>query len=397
LDHRPGWPKSRTLGANRRSTSVSIHHLRAVPTRVLVISNYSDPIFPIRPEAEIFLGLLRMGFEIHVITPEHSTYASYLKETGAHIYNYKPEGKFDLKAVRMIRQIVKKNSIQIVHAFNSKAIACSVWALLGTKTKLVTYRGYTGNIRWYDPALYLTFLSPRIDYMVCLAESVREEYLRNGVDSKRAVTINKGHNRTWYDIIPRADLSELAIPPTSLTMSFVANKRTRMKGVIHLIEAMNKIPVGLDIFILMIGNGLKTPDVEKALEQSAYKDRFLFTGYRQDAAELVRASNLSISVSLFGEATQKAMIEAMYLGNPVIISDISGNRGMVEDGIGGYIVPSGNSSAIAESLLKFIHLSIPERQEMGYRAQQHIQSFLGLDKTIGEYAAFYERITQSEQ
>lgn len=364
-------------------------------TRVLVISNYSDPIFPIRPEAEIFLGLLRQGFEVHVITPAQSTYAGLLKEAGATIYDYRPKGKFDLAAIKLIRRIVSKHKIDIVHAFNSKAIACSAWALIGKKTKLVTYRGYTGNIRWYDPALYLTFLNPRIDYMVCLAESVREQYVNNGVSPEKAVTINKGHDLSWYQDIPEANLNEFDIPETSLVFSFVANKRTTMKGVTHLIHATSLLQEGMDFYILMIGNGLMNPEVEAALIKTPYKDRFIFTGFRKDAAELVKASNLSISVSLFGEATQKAMIEAMFIGNPVIISDISGNRGMIKHGEGGYIVPPANPVAIAEAITEFRSLTEEEQVNMGAKAQTHIQSFLSLEKTIGEYAAFYKRITQS--
>lgn len=359
---------------------------------VLVISNYSGAANPMRPEAAIFLGLKNLGVNITIMTPDKGDFVTRFKETGIEIIDYHPQGKFDLKAIKLIRQTVKEQSIDIVHAFNSKAISTAIWALQGLDTKLVTYRGYTGNIFWYDPSCYLTHLHPRVDYIVCLAESVREMFLKNGVPKNIPVTINKGHKAEWYDSIPAADLSEFKFPEGAMVCSFVANNRTKMKGVKYLIESANFLPDDANIYFLMIGEGIDSPEMKALITQNKHRDKFVFSGFRNDASTLVKSCDISISVSLFGEATQKAMIEAMYLGNPVIISNISGNRGMIKDGEGGYIVPTKDSKAIAEALLKFYHHQ-DQIPAMGLAAKKHISEFLSSDRSVKEYKAFYERIT----
>ena len=360
---------------------------------ILVISNYNDPVNPIRPEAEIFIGLADLGYDITVMTPTHGEYPQKLREAGCEIIDYLPRNKFDKIAIEHIEQVVKRKNITIVHAFNSKAIANSAWALWSNKSiKLVTYRGYTGNIKWYDPTNYLSFLNPRIDYMICLAESVREMYLKSGVSKDKAITINKGHKLEWYDSIEPAKLSEFDFEEGSVVCSFVANFRTKMKGVKLLIDAVSQIPEEYKVYFLMIGEGLKTEEVLESISDHNLNHRFIFTGFRKDASNLVKACDVSISASIFGEATQKAMIEAMYLGNAVIMTDISGNRGMVEDNISGLIVPPKNANKLSEAICR-LYEDPTLREKIAKGALQRVSTRLSNERTVSEYKAFYDRIT----
>src|SRR5690606_13666335 len=108
-----------------------------------------------------------------------------------------------------------------------------------------------------------------------------------------------------------------------------------------------------NVRFLLIGKGMDTPEILAMIQRSNKPDRFIFTGFRDDASSLVKACDIAISVSIYGEATQKAMIEAMFLGKPVILSSISGNRGMTVDGEGGYIVRPKDAEQIAAALVKF--------------------------------------------
>lgn len=358
---------------------------------ILVISNYSGPITPSRPEASIFLGLRKKGVNVWIMTPRKGPFIDQFEKAGINIVDYRATKKIDWKAIKLIRKTVKENNIQIIQAFNSKAISNSSFAIQGLNCKLVAYRGYTGNIRWYDLGLYLTHLNPRIDYTICLAESVSEVFLKNGFPKHKPVTINKGHNPEWYADIKTGDLSEFNIPEGAMVCSFVANNRVKMKGIEYLVKSANYLPDDAKIYFLMVGRGIDSEPIPTLLNQSKHKDKFIFAGYRENATELVKACDISISVSQFGEATQKAMIEAMFLGNPVIISNISGNRGMAIDGEGGYIVEPGNDQQIAKALMKFYN-NRDQIPAMGEAAKAHITQFLNAEKTIEEYFDFYQRI-----
>lgn len=359
---------------------------------LLIISNYRDPVAPIRPEAEIVLRLVKEGFQVTVMTPAEGVYPARLKEAGCTLIDHLPSTKFDRATVDLIKHVVSEGRINIVHAFNSKAIANAAWALFWNKeVKLVTYRGYTGNIHWYDPTNYISFLNPRIDYRVCLAESVREMYLKNGISPAKAITINKGHDPAWYVDVKPADLSEFSLPPDAVVCTLVANNRVKMKGIKHVVEAAARLPEESKLHFLLVGTGLNPPSIVSQIRKLGVEERFTFTGYRSDAPALVKASNIALSASLFGEATQKAVIEAMHLGKPVVITDISGNKGMVEHGTSGFVVPPSNPEALKEALLQLDR--DPEmRLAMGEVAKRHIKTFLSIERSVEEYTEFYCRI-----
>ncbi|HAW21539.1 MAG TPA: hypothetical protein DCX14_15260 [Flavobacteriales bacterium] len=363
--------------------------------KILVISNYTGSLNAIRPEAEIFLALVRQGFDITVMSPKNEYYTNELEKLGVEIIDCAPTSKFDGSFISKLKEVVSRKEINIVHAFNSRSITNASIALLGRDTLLVGYRGYTGNIRWFYPSKYLSFLSPRVDYMICLADSIREMFLKNGMPARKAVTILKGHHPDWYSEFNPADLTEFNLPPDAMICSLVANNRTTMKGLHSLIEATNLLPELVELRILLIGGGMDTTEIKGLIARSKKPETFIFTGFRSDVSNIVKAVDLSISVSLFGEATQKAMIEAMYLGNPVIISDIPGNRGMAIDGEGGYVIEPNNPKSIAEAIVKF-HENPSQWEAMGDKAKKHITQFLSHDKTVEEYGNFYTSIVRDK-
>lgn len=359
--------------------------------KVLVISNYQGAINPVRPEAEIFLGLHEQGVELTILSPtENAYYADRFKEAGIEVIDFEAKSKFNISDIRFVRKLIKERGFDIVHCFKNKAVAICNWACQGLPVKLLAYRGYTGNIFWYDPSCYITYLHPRVDYITCLADSVKEVLQANLINPKKAVTINKGHNPAWYDDVKPADLAEFNFPENAMVCSFVANSRSKMKGLNYLIESTHFWPKDALIYLLIIGRDLNDPTIQELIATSPMKDRMVFAGFRKNANELVKACDVAISVSIYGEATQKAMIEAMYLGRPVLITNISGNRDMAEDGISGYVIPPKDPGAIAKGLEKF--WQAPEKRlKMGVEARKRIAKILSINKSVDDYKAFYEK------
>jgi len=364
--------------------------MKASP-KILVISNYSGALNPIRPEAEIFIGLIKQGFDITLISPEGGEYPAKFRALGAEVINYDFDKKIDPKGMSLIKSTTKRKGINIIHAFNSKALVNVILAMLTSPVKIVAYRGFTGNVFWYDPSCYVSILNPRIDRMVVIAESIRQMLIDNGMPKHRPVTIKKGHHPEWYKDIEAADLTEFNLPAGAMVCSFVANHRPKMKGLHALIRAMSLLKPDEVVYLLVMGSEMDKKDIKKLVAKSPHPERIIFTGFRKDASSLVKACDISISTSLYGEATQKAMIEAMFLGQPVIISNIPGNKGMVEDGVGGYIIEPGNEQSIASALSKFYNQ--PEkRSTMGLAAKAHIESFLSHETTIQEYGKLYQSL-----
>ncbi len=359
--------------------------------RILVISNYTHTAST-RPEAEMFLGLHRLGVEVEVMCPGDSAYAEKFRKAGIRVINYLVTKRLSWAAMRFIRQTVKAGQYDIVHMFYGKAVANGVWATLGLPVKVVTYRGYTGNLNWYDPTVYFKHFHPRVDMIMCLADSVREHILRNLLFRRHLpVTVNKGHDPSWYEGVTPADLSEFDLPEDAFLLTMVANVR-RMKGVPYLLEATYHLPADSRVHLLLIGKYYDSPAFLRQIEGSPLRDHIHLAGYRANALSYVAASDMAVLPSIKGEATPKAVIEAMSLGKPALMTQIPGNRGMAVHQESGWIVPPRDAKALATAMDELSRLPAANIQAMGQAARAHISTFLNTHDSVKRLKAVYEQL-----
>ena len=95
-----------------------------------------------------------------------------------------------------------------------------------------------------------------------------------------------------------------------------------------------------------------------------------------------------ILASLYGESITKSVLEGMSLGTPALITDIPGNREMIEDGVSGYVVPKANPEAMGKALLK-MYQNPEATKAMGKAALERIKNRFSSEITIKGYEEAY--------
>lgn len=357
--------------------------------RILVISEYSTTVSS-RPEAEIFLGLQRdPEVQIDVMTDAECEYSHKFRDAGMNVWIDHPSKKFSRSSIKTIRNRIKEHKYDVIHLFNSKATINGIWAAMGLDVKVALYRGYAGNIFWYDPSAYLKYLHPRVDRVFCIAEAV-EEHLAKAIfwNPKKVITIRKGHHPDWYKDVKAIDVKdEFNLPENAFVAACVANTRP-MKGIPYLVEAMNLIPEDLPIYLVLIGRGLDTEEVIEIVNSGPAKKRVIFAGYRKDALSIDKGADCFVLASLYGEAITKAVIEAMSVGTAPIITDIPGNRGLAIDGESGIVVPKADAAALAKAL-ELYYRNPQHREQMAKGALKHMQTAFHTDRTVEGYKKAY--------
>lgn len=358
--------------------------------KVLAISGYTNPLSS-RPEAEMFIRLHQAGLQVSIMTQGDSYYARRFRQEGLRVIDFHPAAKFSLEAIGRIRREIVEQGINVLHLFNSRAIINGLFAALGTPVKVVLYRGYTGNVHWYNPANYLKFLHPRVDAIHCIADATRDHIRANMlVGKEKVVSIRKGHDPAWYAGVQPADLSSFGISPNDFVMVCVANARP-MKAIPDLIKATYGFPAGASAHLILVGKGMDQPHIQRLIAQSPIREHIHLAGFRQDALEIVKASDVFVLASVKGEAITKAVIEAMSLGTTPVITDIPGNRGLVIAGESGLVVPPGAPHKLGDALLRLWN----DRQlckQLGEGARKHIQTHFHIDQSVREVQALYERL-----
>jgi len=359
--------------------------------KILVISDYRS-INSSRPEAEIFIRLAQLGHEITILSyPEATYYNDRFRSAGIQVIEKHPTKKFSGSFIYFLRKLVRDHQYDFVHAFNSQGLVNATWSLQGLPAKLIAYRGYEGHIHWYDPMMYLKYFHPRVDQIIGLSTIVKEIFSRNMIGSKDKITmIHKGHDPAWYSDIKAADRLANGFKKEEILLCFLANVRP-FKGLPYLMQATHEIKKDLPLQFLFIGNGYEDKEIQKLFDESPYQEHIHVLGYKKEALPLVAMCDGLVLSSTHGESLTKSVIEAMSLGVAPIITDIEGNKGVVIDGVSGWVVPAKNSTAIARAIEEFV-FDPAERKRRGENAKRHITQHFHIEKTVQEFLKMYVKL-----
>lgn len=95
----------------------------------------------------------------------------------------------------------------------------------------------------------------------------------------------------------------------------------------------------------------------------------------------------------YRDVTQSGPLKIAYnYGVPVIASNFPGFQEYIEDGHNGYLFEANNYMALYKVMKTVILLTDKEREDMRMQLKSFVESELKLEKIIGQYVDFFERI-----
>lgn len=113
-----------------------------------------------------------------------------------------------------------------------------------------------------------------------------------------------------------------------------------------------------------------------------------FLGHRRDVPLILQETDIFVLVSE-REGLPKSVMEAMAAGKPVVVSNVRGNRDLVEHEKTGLLVERGDIGGLAAALERLI--AGPElRDKMGRAGAARIKDY-GLEKVLEEMSVIYRR------
>ena len=121
------------------------------------------------------------------------------------------------------------------------------------------------------------------------------------------------------------------------------------------------------IHYLICGRGEMWASLEQSAKEMGIDDHVNFLGYRTDAPELYKASDLFLFVTL-REGLSVALMEAMSSGMPIVCAKIRGNTDLVDDNISG-IFSENDPEAIARHILE-LYRDPEKRKALGQAASE---------------------------
>ena len=285
----------------------------------------------------------------------------------------------DLLAFVEIYQLLAREKPDILHTHTSKAGALGRLAAAfqsggsrGRKVLVVhtphghVFYGYFGKIKSMLFILAEKFLSRFTSCLIALSKGEKQESLTFGIKGRwevvhSGVTLKRGN---FTDV-----KTELGL--RGKTVGTVA-RLEKVKGVEYLIRAANIIKnSGVSLEFLIVGDGHLRKKLEKLSTKLNVNEIIKFVGFQNEVFKYIAAMDIYVQPSL-NEGLGRSIIEAQYLGKPVIAFSVCGIKDLVVHGRNGFLIKPGDFSVLAE------HIKIMAGNEV-------------LRKNMGEYARKFVR------
>jgi glycosyltransferase involved in cell wall biosynthesis len=173
----------------------------------------------------------------------------------------------------------------------------------------------------------------------------RFKVIYNGID------FNSFKNITRDDIASFRQSIQIGenIPLIGGVFRFTAEKRP-----LDFLEVIQRTKEKVtNIKAIIIGTGPLEKEIKKTISKNHRDDSVILLGPRKDVLIAIKSCNVILLTSEM-EGCPNILLEAQYLGIPVVASRVGGIPGIVDDGVSGLLCPVGDIDCMSESILKIL-------------------------------------------
>lgn len=252
-------------------------------------------------------------------------------------------------------------------------------------------KGLLANVRRsLIKSAYRAALAPSLSCVIFQNRDDMQVFLQAGVISPDKARLIRG---SGVDLEKYHVKSE---PQGHLTVALVS-RMLWSKGIGEFVDAAKILKSeSCDVQFLLVGDVDETnPDSipEKQLRIWDYSGAVKWVGWVEDMQAIYESSSIVCLPSKYGEGVPRSLIEAAACGRPIVTTDSPGCREIVRHGDNGYLVPTNNFEALADSLKRLLQDSDLRRQ-MGMRGREIAEAEFSQEKVIKETLAVYKELIQ---
>jgi glycosyltransferase involved in cell wall biosynthesis len=317
----------------------------------------------------------RFEYEVAYLLPWKNALVGSLEQAGMPVHCL--DGARGLGWLTRLRALVRRREIELVHSH-------SPVPAVGARLSVPRVRQvYTEHNVWgrYHRATYwanvLTF--PRTDHVFAVSDQVRESirYPR-WLRGRRMPQVETVYHGLDPDAIPDRNGSDgirrdLGIPDDAPIVGTVANFKAQ-KGHAQLLQAALRVREAVpDVRFVLVGTGPLEDEMRRRGKEMGLNRSVVFAGFREDVPRVADTFDVFCLPSTY-EGLSIALIEAMSLGKPVVVTAVGGHPEVVTEAKDGFLVPPGDPSALADRLITLLR-DRELRLRLGRSAKERAAAF----------------------
>jgi glycosyltransferase involved in cell wall biosynthesis len=224
-------------------------------------------------------------------------------------------------------------------------------------------------------------------YFICQHRGQLDDLIASGINKRRVFLLPNG-----VEIPEQSACLEKMVERVLYVGNFTQGVHWKAFDV--LIKAWSTVNERLPQAVLvMVGGGNCSPWKSLA-EKYGCLESIFFQGTVPSVSPFYLEASLLVLPSRV-EGLSNALLEAQSFGLPCVVSDIPGNRAVVEDGLNGLVVPLDDPESLAKAII-FLATKTEVRLAMGASARARIIADFSMDSVVDKLLRIYSEIVETE-
>lgn len=299
----------------------------------------------------------------------------------------------DLEMISWLRNIMKQERVDIVHAHQYSPLFYAVpAALLAGRVKVV----YTEHGRFYPErkswkrSLFNPLLALGVDHLVSISEATAKAMATyDNLPLRRIRIIHNGIISSGMppEIDKRVKRLELGISESCYVIGTAARLNS-IKNIPMMLRGLKLVLQSIpDTCLVIAGQGDEEERLKASARELGIAEHVKFIGLRFDLLEIYQLFDVFLLTS-FSEGISVTLLESMASGVPSVVTDVGGNREVVEEGKTGFLVQVDDDAGMARIICELLQ-NHDSAIQIGHAAQMRIIENFSVQRMMESYGHLY--------
>ncbi len=353
--------------------------------KVVILSNHHSYTYNFRKE--IIQRLIDEGYKVYVVLP-YGEKVELLKEMGCEFIDLPLDRRgmnplTDLKLLMSYNRIIKSIKPDVVLSYTIKPNLYG--GLVCRRLKIPYIANVTGlGSAFEDKSLMKKFILAL--YMVAF-KKINCIFFQNeenkNLFEKEKIALGK------HKLIPGSGVNidyfkYLDYPKDDIVEFCFISRIMKEKGIEEYIEVAkyirNKYP-NTKFHVL----GFCEEGYESTLKELQERGIIEYHGMQNDIRKFHSKSHCTIHPTYYPEGMSNVLLESAACGRPIITTDRTGCREIVDNGVNGFIVNEQDSKDLIEKVEKFLKLDYEEKKSMGIAGRKKVEKEFNREIVVESY------------
>jgi glycosyltransferase involved in cell wall biosynthesis len=303
-----------------------------------------------------------------------------------HIMHRKPGIEWSL--IWRLYRLFRDEQVDVVHTHHFNQIFYSALAARLAGARLVHTEH---SVELYDRPrrrIALRLLSMLCQQVLAVGDDVRQFLIDGvGIAPGKVGVINVGVDVPRESVSRVAARRSLGLDPHARIVVIIARLYPEKNHGL-LLRAFARVTGRLpDARLLIVGGGVEEQSIRRQIAELGLSENVDVLGVRRDIDKILTASDL-VALTSDREGLPIAVLEAMALARPVVVTAVGELPAIVNDGTTGRVVPPADEAKLADAIYELL-CNPPLCAEMGENGRRFVAERFNIKDMIDSHQAIY--------